>query len=81
MVVMKYSAYLEVGELLLIHALQNDFFFRWRLIDLPTLMKANAHIKELPIAFILEPEEGKAYLAFVDKLEALSNLLSETKDR
>ena len=74
--VAKYSAYLYAEELLEVHALQSDEFFRMRMKDLPTLVEANAHLKEYPVSFAFRgPNEDAEYLHFVDKVGVLARRL------
>jgi hypothetical protein len=74
--VAKYSAYLDAEELLEVHALQSDEFFRMRMKDLPTLVEANAHLKEYPVSFAFRGHnEDAEYLHFVDKVGVLARRL------
>jgi hypothetical protein len=76
MTVSKYSAYLNANELLLIHDLQTDEFFRLCLRDLPALVKANEYLPAYPVEFAFRgPEEYAPYLRFVDKVGKLARAL------
>jgi hypothetical protein len=67
---------LDANELLLIRDLQTDEFFRMRLIELPTLVKANDHLSAYPVAFAFGGPDGyAAYLRFVEKLGKLIRAL------